>query len=208
MSYRVLCETIFILLLTLTAQFLWKNLSILLALVPTVYFFLECHFRRRTWADVGFKIRTIPQDIANNWALILLVSVIIQLSVFLAARAWIPAYLDHVMARFPLAIGQTAQYLPGLFVGTLWEEINFRALYQERLSWFISPPVAIGFVSVVFGIGHWARGDPIIVLMDVLLVIIDGILYGIIFARSKNLFVAWIAHFLADIFGLLFILLL
>jgi membrane protease YdiL (CAAX protease family) len=95
-----------------------------------------------------------------------------------------------------------------LLVGTLWEEIIFRALYQERLSWFIPAPAAIGIVSVVFGIGHWAKGDPVIVMVDVLLVIVDSILYGIIFARSKNIYVAWIAHFLADLFGLGFVLLL
>jgi len=90
-------------------------------------------------------------------------------------------------------------YLPVLLIGALWEEINFRAFYQERLSWFTPAPAAIGFVSVVFGIGHWANGDPVIVMIDVMLVIVDSIFYGIIFARSKNVFVAWITHFLANL---------
>ena len=119
-----------------------------------------------------------------------------------------PAFLDHVIARLPFTIGQTADYLLLLLVGTLIEEISFRALFQERLSWFIPAPAAIGIVSVVFGIGHWAKGDPVIVMIDVLLVIADSVLYGIIFARSKNVYVAWIAHFLADLFALGFVLLL
>jgi len=32
------------------------------------------------------------------------------------------------------------------------------------------------------------------------------VIFGIIFQRSKNVFVAWIAHFLGDIVGLVFLL--
>jgi len=31
-------------------------------------------------------------------------------------------------------------------------------------------------------------------------------LYGIIFARGKNVLTAWLAHFLADVTGILFLL--
>jgi membrane protease YdiL (CAAX protease family) len=95
-----------------------------------------------------------------------------------------------------------------LIIGALWEEINYRALFQDRLSWFIPTPIAIGIVSVIFGIGHWAQGNPIIVTIDILLIILDSIFYGIIFARTKNVFVSWIAHFLANSFAISFFLLL
>jgi membrane protease YdiL (CAAX protease family) len=36
----------------------------------------------------------------------------------------------------------------------------------------------------------------------VLLIFVDSIIYGLIFARSKNLLVAWVAHFLADVVAL------
>lgn len=199
---RVLYETLIILTVIFVAQFLWEDLAIIFAIVPTIYFFIERYIRRRTWAEVGFKFRTIPKDIAANWFTILLVSVIIQFMVVWAAKTWMPAFLDHVMNRLPLTIGQIVGYLPVLLVGALWEEINFRAFYQERLSWFIPVPAAIGFVSVVFGIGHWAKGDPVIVMIDVILVIVDSVFYGIIFARSKNVFVTWITHFLANLVAL------
>ena len=116
--------------------------------------------------------------------------------------------IDHVIARTPITIDQIAKYIPVLFVGALWEEINFRALYQERLSWFIPQPIAIFIVSVLFGIGALVQGLPVLVMVDVLLVIVYSILYGIIFARSKNIFVTWIAHFLANLFAIGFVLLL
>jgi membrane protease YdiL (CAAX protease family) len=211
-SRRILYETSLILVLTFVAQFLPSYLRTIFTFAPLVYFFIELYFRRRTWKEVGFSLRTIPQDVVANWLPILLVSIVIQFLVVWAAKTWMPAFIDHVMARFPLGVGQTTNYLPMLLIGTLvgalFEEISFRALFQERLSWYIPAPIAIAIVSVVFGIGHWARGDPVIVMIDVLLVIVDSVFYGIIFARSKNVYVSWVAHFLANLFALGFVLVL
>jgi membrane protease YdiL (CAAX protease family) len=207
-SRRMLYETVLLLVLTFAAQFMWKDLRTLFVFVPLAYFFLERHFRRRTWAEVGFNVRAIPRDLVSNWFLILLVSIIIQFLVGWIAKAVMPAYLDHVIARLPFSVGQNSDWLPLLLVATFAEEISYRALFQERLSWFIPSPAAIGIVSVVFGITHWVRGDPVIVLIDVLLVILDSVFYGVIFARSRNVYVSWIAHFLADLFAIGFILLL
>jgi membrane protease YdiL (CAAX protease family) len=207
-SRRVLYEIVFLLLLVFAAQFLWKDLRTLFVFVPLAYFLFERQLRRRTWSETGFNIRAIPRDLVANWFLILVVSVIIQFLVILIAKALIPAYLDHVIARLPFTVGQTISWLPLLMIATFTEEISYRALFQERLSWFIPTPLAIGIVSVLFGIAHWTTGDPIIVLLDVLLVILDSVFYGIIFTRSKNVYVSWTAHFLADLFALGFILLL
>lgn len=206
LSYRLLLEIVIIFALTFTAQILWTDFRILFAILPTVYFFIERRQRRRTWTEVGFNFWAIPRDLSANLFLILLVSVFIQFLVFWIAKIWMPSFIDHVIARTPISINQLAKYIPILILGALWEEVNFRALYQERLSWFVPQPIAIFIVSVFFGIGHWAKGDPTLVMVDVLLVIIDSIIYGIIFARSKNIFVVWIAHFLANLFAIGFVL--
>ena len=208
LSCRELYEVVIILILTFVAQFIWREFSLLFASIPTMYLFIERYLRRRTWAEIGFSIRKIPRDVVANWLPILLVSIIIQFLVVWTTKNWMPIFLDHVIARFPLTIDQSLGYLPMLLIGTLWEEINYRALFQDRLSWFIPAPVAIGIVSVIFGIGHWAQGNSVIVTIDILLVILDSVFYGIIFARSKNVFVSWIAHFLANLFAISFFLIL
>ena len=47
-----------------------------------------------------------------------------------------------------------------------------------------------------------------IVFIDLASVFVDSMIYGVIFLRSRNVFVSWIAHFLADIVGLALLLLL
>lgn len=209
---RVLYETIALLVLTFAAQFLPQGPRIVFTFAPLVYFFVEHFLRRRTWAEAGFNLRTIPHAFATNWFLILLVSVLIQFIVTWAAKTWMPTFIDHVVARLPFRLDQMANYLPVILgstlIGAFFEEVSFRALFQDRLNWFLPTPVAIGIVSIIFGIGHWASGDTVIVFIDVLLVIVDSILYGAIFARSKNFFVVWFAHSLANLSAFGFVLLL
>jgi hypothetical protein len=100
-TYRPLLEIGIILMLTFTAQFLWKDFRILFAILPAVYFFIERHQR--------FKVRAIPRDMSTNLFLILLVSVFIQFLVVWTAKTWMQAFIDHVIARTPISIDQTEE---------------------------------------------------------------------------------------------------
>lgn len=201
-SRRLLVETGALLAMTLLGPVIWPELKTPFVLLPLVYVFVERLMRRRSWAELGFRPKAIVRDVAANWPLIVLVGIVIQFLVVWTARTWAPAYLDHVLARLPFTLEQVVGLLPLLMLAALGEEISYRALFQARLSWFIPTPVAIGLVSVAFGLAHWAAGDPVIVATDIGLIIVDSVIYGIIFARTHNVFVAWIAHLLANLFAL------
>lgn len=164
-SLSVLIEVTAILALTLVAQFLQRTPRTILTFLPLVYVVAELYARGRSWADVGFRPQAVRQDVVANWIPILLVAVVIQFAVVYLARMWMPAFLDHVVARFPFPIDQAVKrlsmLLAGTLVGALLEEVAFRGLFQERLSWFIPAPLAIGVVSLTFGVGHWASGEPL-----------------------------------------------
>lgn len=202
-SRRVLVETVIVLGVTFAGLFAWESLRTIVAFLPLAYFLVERQIRGRSWAQVGFNLRDVPRGLAANWHLILVVSVVVQIAVVGGARLWLPGYLEHVVARIPFSLGQFAVFVPLLLVATLIEEIGYRALFQERLSWFMPPAAAIALVSIVFGIAHWSPGSAIIVTIDVLLVVLDGAIYGVIYQRSKSVIVAWMAHFLADLFPIL-----
>jgi membrane protease YdiL (CAAX protease family) len=84
----------------------------------------------------------------------------------------------------------------------------FRGLVQERLSWFFPQAVAVAVASVLFGIMYWSPGNPLVVFADISTVVVDGLFYGAIYARSRSILVSWTAHFFSDIVGLAMLLLL
>lgn len=202
---NLLYETLSIIaLMLILAQTPLKGTAVLL---PLVYFFGEAIVRHRTWAELGFKPREFLRAVQMNWFWILLVGVVIQVIVIVGAQWQYPAFLDHVRSRLPLPGNlQWFAIIGALFLSTLLEEVTFRAFFQERLTWFVGTPTAILVAAFLFGIMHLASGAPFVVALDVGLVILDGILYGIIFARGKNIFAAWLAHFGADVVGILLLL--
>ena len=206
-SRRILYETLIVLSFAVIPSLLWPNLKGLLAFLPIVYLLVERWLRKRPWAELGFNIRGFKQSLVANWYFILLVAIVIPLLVTWSAKAFWPAMLTHIQSRIPLfSTANLDKLLLLLVIATLGEEMAYRSLFQERLSWFIPTPLAIMIGAIVFGVMHRAKGDPLIVTADVLLVMVDGVIYGVIFNRGKNIYVAWLAHFLADTFALAFML--
>lgn len=202
-SKRILLETLIVLVLTVVPSLLWPGFKRVSVLFVIAYLFIERHLRHRSWEALGFDRRGIKPALAANWFLIVLVAVLVQLAVFLLAGAFLPAFVTHVKSRIPFFDAtQFVQLVLLLLFTTLGEEMAYRALFQERLSWFIGTPLAIILVSVVFGVVHIAPGDPGVVAIDVVLVILDSLLFGLIFSRGKNIYVTWLAHFLGDVVGI------
>ena len=198
-SQRVLVETLIVFTLTVVPSLLWPSFKIVSVLLPIAYLLIERRLRNRPWGELGFDTRGIAPSLTVNWFLILIV-LGVQVAVALLARTLWPAFLTHIESRLPLFDStQLIPFLGMLVWTTLGEEMAFRSLFQERLSWFIRTPIAILAVSVVFGLMHWAQGDPLVAIVDVALVVLDSILYGIVFSRGKNVYVAWLAHLLADV---------
>ena len=202
-SRRVLVETLIVFALTVIPSLLWPSFKIVSVLLPIAYLLIERRLRNRPWAELGFEFRGIMPALVVNWFLVVIV-LGIQLPVALLARTLWPAFLTHIESRIPLV--DSTQLIPlfGMLVlTTLGEEMAFRSLFQERLSRFIKTPIAILAVSVVFGLMHWAQGNPVVAIVDVALVVLDSIIYGIIFSREKNLYVAWFTHFLSDVVAII-----
>ena len=90
-----------------------------------------------------------------------------------------------------------------LIILALWEEVLWRAFFQNKLSKYIPIVPTILITSALFAIGHISEGINYIVLFDILFVFIDSILYGIVFYKSKNAWLSFFSHFLANITSLI-----
>lgn len=203
-KYQVLIETVAVTSITLLGMLLVPTAKTLFALLPVVYLLIERRLRQRTWGELGFNARTFWSDLRANWVLFVLLGFVIQPATALWARAFFPAYLEHVQARLPFESGLSwGVLLPLLAFSLIGEEMTYRTLIQGRLAAFIGIPAAVGVASLLFGLAHFAPGPGLIVLTDIGLIIVDSILYGLIFARRNNLWVVWLAHLLGDILGLI-----
>lgn len=203
-SKSVLLETILVTAVTLLGMWFVPAAKTLFALIPVAYLLIERRLRKRTWADLGFSIRTFWRDLRANWILFALVGFVIQPVTALWAKAYFPEFLAHVQARLPFESGiGWGVLLPLLAISLIGEEMTYRTLIQGRLAPFIGIPAAVGVGSVLFGLAHYAPGAGIVVAVDVGLIIVDSILYGVMFARRNNLWVVWLAHFIGDVLGLL-----
>jgi membrane protease YdiL (CAAX protease family) len=199
-SRRVGLEALIVFALTIIPSLLWPGFKIVSVFLPIAYLLVERRLRNRPWAELGFDVRGIRSALAANWFLILLVALVSPAATVLLTKAFWPAFLTHVDSRIPLFdTTQPAALFCMLLFATLGEEMAFRSLFQERLSWFIKTPIAIVVVSVIFGLMHWSEGDLAVTIVDVALVTLDSIIFGLIFSRGRNLYVVWLTHLLADV---------
>lgn len=171
----------------------------------------------RSWQELGLK-RGFLKDLRRVWYYFgidaLLFQVLPPTFGIAIAFGFYPELLLHITGRLPnFGSPESISVIGGLLVAililTLIEEIVFRVTIQERLSCFIGTPAAILFASVIFSLFHYVgtSGSMQVALTDVLGVAIDGVFFGIIYAKTHNLAVTWATHFTADVVGLLALLL-
>jgi membrane protease YdiL (CAAX protease family) len=168
----------------------------------------------RAWSEIGIKGGFV-EDLRRVWPLSALVAIVFQFVPPTALIAFAAGYgselLAQITARMPVDIGSAAAasailaLLAAALVLTLVEEIVFRAFLQERMSWYIGTPAAIGVAAVLFGLAHavGATASTSVVLLDVGGVILDGVFFGLIYAQTHNLWVTWATHYSADVVGVI-----
>jgi membrane protease YdiL (CAAX protease family) len=202
-----LWEILAVMFVSLGITLISPNLKIISLLIPIIYLAVERRVRRRTWTDLGFGIRDIPAKFGQNIGWIVLVAVIIQAVVAFGSYYFLPEYAHHIIERIPFDLNTISERIILLLgISTLGEEIIYRSLFQGRLKVYLHPAAAILLSSLVFALMHFSPGPALIVGIDLLSVFIDSVIFGIIFQRSNNVFVAWIAHFVGDLVGIVFLL--
>lgn len=202
---RILLETLLVTFISLGGILLLPQFKFLFILLPIAYLLIERRVRQRPWADLGFKFDTFGKDLRATWFWFVLVGVISQPAWFLIERAVMPEVVDHIVERlpFPPTAGGLFVYAIPLAIALVGEELTHRTLIQGRLTPFIGSGAAIIAASLVFGLSHYAPGPFAVVALDISSIVFDSILFGIIYARSNNIIVAWAAHLLGDLLGLL-----
>jgi membrane protease YdiL (CAAX protease family) len=171
--------------------------------------------KKRPWSDLGIK-RGFATDFKKVWYYFAIDAILFQFLPPMLLVAYLfgcyPQLLQHITGRVATDFGGALALnvtLLGILaitaVLTLMEEVVFRVTIQQRLSWFIGTPVAIAVATVIFGFAHAVGtvGVLPLIALDVAGVMLDGIFFGIIYAKTKNLAVTWVTHYVADVVGII-----
>ena len=82
---------------------------------------------------------------------------------------------------------------------------------RPRKLWLVrrEPQLAILFASILFGLAHLvgASGSWQVIILNVASVALDGVVFGIVYAKTHNVAVTWATHYSADVVGLFVLLL-
>ena len=196
-------ETVLVIMVTIILFITLNEYSSILTAIPAVYLILERRFRKRSWSDIGFKFKNTMMNIGKVWHWVVLVTFASPIITLIIANLMLPEFIVHVKGRLPMDTSLIIATIITITIGTFLEEIIFRGFIQERLGWFIAGPIAIIISSILFAFMHYSSGDFNIVIFDIITIFIDSILYGIIYAKTKNIFTSWVAHYLCDIVAII-----
>jgi membrane protease YdiL (CAAX protease family) len=162
--------------------------------------------RRRSWISMGFRQDNFWQELKRNAALIGMVGVALQVVFWLLAQFVYPPLLDHILGRLASMqawLPSMVSFLAFVIIETLVEEISCRGFVQGRLAAHVGAFPAILIGAFIHTGLHWQVHVSIAAtILDLTFVFADNLIYGWIFTRSQNIFVAWITHLFADLVSL------
>ncbi|MFB9973213.1 CPBP family intramembrane metalloprotease [Allobacillus sp. SKP2-8] len=142
-----------------------------------------------------------------NWFWLVLPLIMNVLSLSIAAL-FLPEFFTHLQERTEVALSFQVIFLLiiQLTVMALGEEIAWRAFFQKQMSHFMPIAPAILVTSIFFTLGHFAIGPTLIVGYDLVFILINSVLYGVIFHKTNNAWMSALSHFVANVFAVLFVL--
>lgn len=167
------------------------------------------------WSDFGIQFAGLRALAGNHLVVVLVLSGLILLFQYFAGTGAAPIRRGEFHAS-QLALGLPLCFAWLFVEAGLVEEFFFRALLQTRLAvWFKSEISGVALMSLLFGLAHApgfilrraglaeAIGEnpsPIDALAYAIVVLsISGIFFGIVWARTRNLFAVMFIHAATDL---------
>lgn len=135
--------------------------------------------------------------------LFVIMPMVMNVLCFLIARFCLPEYLEHLNSRIFLTTPEMLEYILELLVLALGEEIAWRAFFQKQISKVMPFLPSLLITSVLFSLGHFNFGNPVIVFYDLFFVFVNSLFYGLVFRKTDNGWCSALAHFLANLLGVI-----
>lgn len=182
------------------------SLSSAAIILGLVFFFVSKILEKQPMKGSGLDFRAIGANLKDKKIWVWIALPIFMDTICVALSIWFfPGYIEYETARagsfVPIDLSVSSVLL--FFVFALGEEIAWRAFFQKRLSKILPTVPVLLITSFLFTLGHYQKGNAVIVLFGLVFTFINSVLYGVIFHKTKNAWVSAISHFAANIFGVM-----
>ncbi|MBI9010868.1 MAG: CPBP family intramembrane metalloprotease [Clostridiales bacterium] len=173
-------------------------------IVGVVYFFWIKKKRNLSQTEVGLSRLGLWHHIRNNWLLIIVPSFLNIVAIMLS-KLILADYFDHVISRVEgvLTLDKMPVLIIQFIIFAFVEELVWRGVVQHNISKYLKPVTAIIVSSIFFAIAHAAAGPINIVTYDLFFVLLNSIVYGLIFYKTKNIYISSLSHFIANLSGVM-----
>lgn len=156
------------------------------------------------WSELGVKISGLKEGLRSTWYLFVLTLVVVPLPIWFLLQQFLPEFYIHVFNRVgPFDVFQFI--LVGVIVVPFIEEVLFRGVVQEQLHTYTSNLMALILSSCLFAIVHWSSGEALLVGVDLLLVFLDSLWFGLIYLKSRNVLLSTLCHSLGNLIVFLYV---
>lgn len=178
------------------------NLASITLVIGIAAFFITRKINENT--DEGLNIKTISGSLKDKKVILLvLMPVIMNAVCYLIAIILVPEFIAHLKSRTGfLALNRIPVLIIELIISALGEEIAWRAFFQKQVAKVLPFIPSLIISSALFSLCHYTKGNLIVVLYDLLFVFINALFYGMVFKKTDNAYVSTIAHFIANLFGI------
>jgi membrane protease YdiL (CAAX protease family) len=185
---------------------------IVFVLIPFALFRFLFGYR---WRDFGLQWEGLRALRGNHLAVVVLLSVVILLFQYFRGLAAAPIRRGELNA-LQLVVGLPLCFLWLLIETGLVEEFFFRGLLQTRCAvWFKSEVSGVAIMALLFGLAHAPgfilRGAALeeeigpnpsaadAIAYSIVILSVGGIFFGVVWARTKNLWAVMIIHAATDL---------
>ncbi|MCM1257955.1 MAG: CPBP family intramembrane metalloprotease [Roseburia sp.] len=181
------------------------SLSSVTLIIGIIVFFITWKTEKAEGNGDGLDLKKVPGQLKDKRVLLLIMMpMFMNIICTVLANFFVPEFIEHLKGRTDfLALGKLPILIIELIIAALGEEIAWRAFFQKQLAKVIPFVPALIISSALFAICHITRGNVVVVLYDILFVFINAVFYGMIFRKTDNAYVSTLAHFLANLLGII-----
>lgn len=179
-----------------------------LLITGLAFFFIVEGVSKTPDSESGLSFKRFLSDLKKPGVIVLIViMLVLSLCEMLLSKLLLGnAYVDHIMGRVNVPeLSQFFLLTISQIFSVVGEEIGFRAFFVGKgMKKFPFWPVAI-VSAIIFSAAHFASGAPVIVAWDLGAILIDAVLFAVLFRKSGNCLITSIPHFLNNMIGFLLI---